>query len=241
MAVSTVIFPRLARHAARGDLGLLREDLSTGLKLTLAIGLPASAGLALVSGPLTATLFEHGRFQAADAQRTAQIIATYALGVWAYCAIPVLYRGFYALGARSTPLRVGLAAVIVDQILNLALIWPLAERGLALSTALSAAVQVALLMLLLQRRIGAFDWRALRRTAWRSALATLAMSLVCLALLELLPIEGSLVARAVRLAIAVTASIGCYLLAARLFGLTDLWLLAGRTAPGAERLSTRDR
>ena len=38
----------------------------------------------------------------------ARMIAGYASGVWAYCAIPVLVRGFYAAGNRMAPARLGM-------------------------------------------------------------------------------------------------------------------------------------
>ncbi len=66
VALGTVLFPLLSRHAARGELGRVRDDLSLGLRLVIAIGLPASAGLALVAEPLMRLLFQHGDFTAAD-------------------------------------------------------------------------------------------------------------------------------------------------------------------------------
>ena len=49
---------------------------------------------------------------------------------------------------------VGLAAVALDLILNMTLIWPFAERGLASSTAISASLQVVCLAWLIQKRVG---------------------------------------------------------------------------------------
>src|SRR5204863_9866264 len=95
VALGTVLFPLLSRHAARGELNRVRDDLSLGLRLVIAIGLPASAGLVLVAEPLTRLLFQHGDFTAADTARVTPIVIAYAAGVWAYCAIPVLYRDCY--------------------------------------------------------------------------------------------------------------------------------------------------
>src|SRR5262249_49004998 len=62
VALGTVLFPLLSRHAARGELDRVRDDLSLGLRLVISIGLPASAGLMLIAEPLTSVLFEHGQF-----------------------------------------------------------------------------------------------------------------------------------------------------------------------------------
>src|SRR5262249_54786703 len=67
-ALGTVLSPLFARHAARGDIAKLRDDLSLGLRLVIAVGLPASAGLMAVSLPLTRVLFEHGEFTLADSE-----------------------------------------------------------------------------------------------------------------------------------------------------------------------------
>ena len=179
VALGTVLFPLLSRHAARGDFDRVRDDLSLGLRLVIAIGIPASTGLALVALPLTRLLFQHGQFTADDTARTAAVLVAYSAGVWAYCGIPVLYRGFYAVGERRIPLLLGLAAVGLDLMMNLSLIWPWAERGLAASTALSASAQFACLAWLIQTRVGRLDWQRLAITGAKALLATGAMAAVC--------------------------------------------------------------
>jgi len=187
VSLGTVLFPLLSRHAARGELDRVRDDLSLGLRLVIAIGLPASAGLVLVAEPLTRLLYQHGDFTALDTARVTPILVAYGAGVWAYCAIPVLYRGFYAVGERKIPVQVGLIAVALDLVLNFSLIWPWAERGLAASTAISAAVQTALLAWMIQRRLGRLDWRRLLVTGGKALFATSAMGAVCLATLNYFP------------------------------------------------------
>ncbi|MFM8583758.1 MAG: murein biosynthesis integral membrane protein MurJ, partial [Planctomycetaceae bacterium] len=179
VALGTVLFPLFARHAARHEFDRLRDDLSLSLRLVLVVGLPASVGMWAVADDLVQALLQHGRFDQADATRTASMIAWYSLGVWAYCAIPVLFRGFYALGDRTTPLRIGMLMVGLNLLLNVTLIWVLAERGLALSTALAAMLQAGLLTWGLQARLGRLDWSVLALTALRCACASAVMLLVC--------------------------------------------------------------
>ena len=175
MAVATVIFPALSRHAARGQRDRLAADLTLGLRLVLFLGLPAGAGLVLLSGPLARLLFEHGEFTADDAARVARMITCYGVGVWAYCALPVMVRGFYAVGDLRTPVKAGLAAMLANLVMNLALLWPMAEAGLALSTSLAAAFQLALLLVLFARNFGSLDWSKLARTFFSTLIATIAM------------------------------------------------------------------
>ncbi|HLJ12585.1 MAG TPA: murein biosynthesis integral membrane protein MurJ [Planctomycetaceae bacterium] len=225
VALGTVLFPLLSRHAARGDLDRVRDDLSLGLRLVLAIGIPASAGLALVAEPLTRVLFQHGQFSSDDAQRTAGILVAYGAGVWAYCGIPVLYRGFYALGERKLPVQIGMAAVVLDLTMNLTLIWPLAERGLAWSTAVSAGIQVAALGWIVQKRVGRLDWRRLATTGGKALLATCAMSAVCLAALRPGPSGAGLWREAAALVVPTLLGGATYFGVARALGIKELSLL----------------
>ncbi len=156
IALATAIFPALAHAASdRGDLGRagFRETLHHGLRLSFFIGLPASVGLILVRVPLTRVVFEHGKFELEDSLRVAVILAGYASAVWAYSMTHILTRAFYAVGDSKTPLRVSMTMVVFNFALNLTLIWPLGAAGLAWSTAISAACQVLILLLLVRKHV----------------------------------------------------------------------------------------
>ena len=104
------------------------------------------------------------------------MIACYASGVWAYCAAPVVVRGYYALSDRATPVRVGMATVGLNLVLNLTLVWPLAEAGLAAATSVAAAVQVAWLVALFSRRHARLEWLELAGGIGRTCLLTAVMA-----------------------------------------------------------------
>ena len=156
IAVATAVFPLLARTAR--DAGAFRETLARGVRLSLFIGLPASAGLALVAPDLVRGLFGGGgaevSFSAEGLLSSERVLVAYAAGVWAYALNHVLARAFYALSDTATPTKVTLAMVVLNLGLNLTLIWPLGVAGLAWSTAACACVQALILSLLLRRRLG---------------------------------------------------------------------------------------
>jgi len=234
VALGTVLFPLLTRHAQGGDLPGLRRDVSLGLRLVLAIGIPASAGLMLIAHPLTTFFFQYGKFDAAAARQTAEMIVCYGSGVWAYCALLILQRGFYALGDRTTPMRIGLAALVANLFLNLTLIWPLGGRGVALSTALVSAAQAIATGWSLQRRTGPFDWPAIGSTFRRTLLATAVMSVTCLTLTVVLPPGDGWLLRGARLGLPLSAGGIVFLITARLAGLQEpLQLLGARRRDAA--------
>jgi len=229
LAVATAIFPLLSRHAAQGDRPKLGADLTLGLRLVVLLGVPASAGLIVLARPLATVLFEHGEFTPDDTSRAARMIACYGGGVWAYCALPVVIRGFYALGDRATPVRVGAAVVGLNLALNLALVWPLAEAGLAVATSLSAAAQVVLLITVFSRAKSPLGWRALAATTARTLPAAALLAAVGWATLAWLPEKPWLASELVRLFAPMAASTAVFFAAYRLLGGRDLRvLLAGR-------------
>jgi putative peptidoglycan lipid II flippase len=225
VALGTVLFPLLTSHAQRGELVKLRADLSLGVRLVVAIGLPASAGLILIGHPLAALFFQYGKFDADDARRTGDMIAAYGSGVWAYCGLLILQRGLYAVGDRLTPMYIGLFATLVNIVANLVLIWPLGGCGLALSTALVAAGQCAATAWFLQKKVGRLHWGEIGRTTLKTLAATGVMAIVCQVILIMLDDYG----RVIRLGIPFAAGTGAFLVTGHMVGLSEPWmLLSGR-------------
>ncbi len=228
IALGTVLYPLLARHAAQKRFDLLREDLTLGLRLVVAVGFPASAGLVLLARPLATTLFEYGEFNAEDTARTAGMIAAYGCGVWAYCGQLILYRAFYALDDRTTPLRVGLLSVVVNLVLNLTLIWPLGANGLAYATTISATMQVVMLTWLIQTRAGQVDGRRLWGTVGKSVLASAVMSAACLAAMHVTGGQNGVPSRVMGLMVPFVVSMVVYYVAAMLLGMSEIKMLLRR-------------
>lgn len=228
VALGTVLFPLLAAHAARGEIDRLRHDLTLGLRLVIVIGVPASLGLMLLADPLTRLLLQHGEFTEAATVRTAGVIAAYSAGVWAYCANLVLYRAFYAMGDQRTPVRIGAMMVGLDLLMNLTLIWPLAERGLAFSTAIAASIHVAILIWAIQKKVGRLDWPQVLSTSGRTVLATGVMSATCLAMMQFFPGGESLTARLLALGFPCGLGLIMFLAAAWLFRVDEVGMLIRR-------------
>jgi putative peptidoglycan lipid II flippase len=242
LAIATVIYPLLSRHAARGDRERVGADLTLGLRLVWFTALPAGIGIVLLATPLTRLLFERGAFTSDDARRASAMIACYAGAAWAYCALPVLARGYYALGNRTTPARIGAAAVGLNLTLSLALVWPLAERGLAVSTAAAASVQAVLLAAVFSRAGSRLAWRELTVTLGKGAIATAAMALAVIVCGRFAPgPDPSRLQQALQLAFAILTGAAVYLAAARLLGMQELAWLLRRGDSRIDRLSPAER
>ena len=189
VTLGTVILPRLSRgHALESDADF-RATLDWALRLVLVLGLPAAFGLALLAGPLVATLFGYGEFSAADTRMTSLSLIAYAAGLPAFLAIKVLAPAFFARQDTKTPVRIGITALVSNMAYNLLLVVPMVHFGfdaphvgLALATTLSAWQQAITLYVTLVRRGIYRAPDALRTFAWRTLPALVAMGVVLFAL-----------------------------------------------------------
>ncbi|MCH2135324.1 MAG: murein biosynthesis integral membrane protein MurJ [Phycisphaerales bacterium] len=243
IAVATAIYPLLSSRAA--DEGAFGETIRRGLRLVVFIGLPAGIGLLLVRRELTAVLLEGGNFGASDTDRVAFVLAGYATSIWAYSAVQVLTRGFYALGKLKTPVRVAASTVALNLVLNLILIWtPLREAGLAWSTAICATIQAVVLWILLHRHNGQ-TWRQdLAASMGKSVIATGVMAGAVLLVALAIGHGDSFAGWLWRLSLLVGIGGSVHVLMAIAMGMPELhWALGrtiGDTTSEADRSQTPD-
>ncbi len=213
IAVSTAAFPLFSRLAARGDLAGLKRVFRGALQGTFFLALPSAAGLILLSTPVVALLFSHGAFARHGAtERTALVVALYAVGLPAYTLLSGTARVFHAMKDTRTPTRTAVFALVVNLALNLSLVWSLGEAGLALATSLTAFLQVFVLLFLLRGRIGFRPLTDLLRPAGKAVVSTAVMAVAVWLLWTFLPIlrgEG-LSARFARIAVVIGTGVAVY-------------------------------
>ena len=171
VSIATVTLPAVSRHAAAGDLPAVRETVSRGLRLMLAVMVPAAVGLAVLATPIVRLVFEHGEFTAADTPATARALVFYAPGIVGYAAVRLTAPVFYAFGNSLTPAGVSVATVAVNVGLNLVLVRVMGYPGLALGTSLASWLNAGVLIVLLRRRLGGIDARRLADRLARTCLA----------------------------------------------------------------------
>ncbi len=225
-SLATAIFPVMSADAARRDFTGLCRTVSRGLRCTIFIALPATAGLLLVGRPLVAALLERGEFTRADTLQTAVTLSFYALGLTGYFAQQVLTRAFYSLQEPRTPARSALVAVFANVVLCLVLVWPLGTGGLAVATALCSYLQVATLAVILRRRLGRAVLAGLGAALRDTTLATLCMAAAVLGISHLLAERGN----ALLLLASVPAGAVVYIMAARLLRIEMLSVVWSRQA-----------
>ena len=148
VAISTVILPHLSRHHASESPEHFSLTLDWALRMVLVISIPAAVVLATLAVPLLSTLFHYGRFDDYAVMMTRKSLAMFAIGIAPCMLVKVLASGFYAKQDLSTPVRIGIGAMVSNMVLNFIFIFPLAHAGIALATSLSAVLNASSLFLL---------------------------------------------------------------------------------------------
>ncbi len=175
IAVGTALLPLLSRQIRAGEAEAAIMSQNRALELALLLTLPCAVGLAVLSLPIMQVLFERGAFSTADAAATAGVLAAYALGLPAYVLVKVLVPGFFARRDTKTPVKIAIACLIANIVLILILLWPLAQVGIALATALAAWLNAGLLGAGLYRAGFLRPDARLRQRLVKIVLASLAM------------------------------------------------------------------
>jgi putative peptidoglycan lipid II flippase len=218
IAVGTAILPSLSRQVRLGRRGEAIATQNRGLELALFLTLPSAVALVVLAQPLMAVLFQRGAFGPADTAATAAALSAYAAGLPAFVLVKVLAPAFFARHDTATPVKVAVAAVLVNLSLTLVLMQFLAHVGIALATTAAGWVNaITLLALLIKRRHFGFDRRA-RRNLPRIGAAALAMGAVLMLLRIALAPTLATGAAALRIG-ALAALIGAGLAAFALFAL----------------------
>ena len=200
-----------------------------GLQLVMVVGVPASAGLWLMSQPVTDLLFRYHRFDAQAAKLTAEMIAAYGLGVWIYSGLLLVNRVFFAADDQQTPMRLGLVCVGLNLIFNFGLLPVFGGPALPLASLFASLCQLALTVQLLRHRFLRTGRGAFASILIKVAFGTAVMSITVVGILHLLEgLEDSLsivTFRLVAVGIPVVAAMGVYSVCLKLSGLSPTQLV----------------
>jgi putative peptidoglycan lipid II flippase len=177
VSLATVSLPLLSRQAEAKDWDGLRASVSLGLRSAGLAAIPASVGMALLSQPIIALLFQTGKFDAADVAWTAHTLSYQATGLLFIAGTRVLVPACYALKDYRTPVKIGVVSLVANVTFSVLLMRLLGTAGISLANGLSSLIGLTLLCVILARRRVLPTREVL--VAWaRMALAAVPMGLV---------------------------------------------------------------
>jgi putative peptidoglycan lipid II flippase len=241
VAVATVLFPSLARAAARVDMDAFRRTLSTGLRQIGFLLVPASILLAVLAVPTVRLLFQRGAFTPSQTTVVAGALAAFAAGLTFNGTMLMLNRAFFSLQANWIPTLVALGNLALNAVLD-ALLYPVGVWGIPLSTSLVNVAGTAALLVLLRRRLGRIGFGEVASSYGRVIAASVATGAVAFAVWWVLDhvLGRSLAAQIASLGGAVCAAVATYFGACTLLHVRELGTLrALRAHRGDDRADGR--
>ncbi|KEY90027.1 membrane protein [Candidatus Photodesmus katoptron] len=145
VAIATIILPTLSRSYLNSQSKIFTSTVDWGVRMVTLFGVPAMLGLMVLSKPLLIVLFMRGEFTLNDVHNTSLSLLAYSSGLINCMLIKVFASGYYSRQNTRAPVKYGIISMLFNIILNLILSWFYGYLGLAISTALSAFVNMFLL------------------------------------------------------------------------------------------------
>jgi putative peptidoglycan lipid II flippase len=170
---ASILFPRLADHAARQEGPEFAALLLRALRLTVIFTAPLAALCMVLAGPVVQLLLERGAFTPESTRLTATALLFYAPGVVGIAGTQVLARAYQALHEVRRLVAIGIAVIALNIGLMLGLTHALGFPGLPAAMSLSPTVLFLAMLRGLRGRVPALDGRGLARSAARAVLAAL--------------------------------------------------------------------
>lgn len=224
ISVATAILPAVSRQAAQRNDGGVRTTIADGLSLMLMLNVPATVGLMVLAVPIVRVIFQHGLFTASDTDATASALQFYAIGLVGYSVVRIASPSFYALGQNRIPVKVSIATVVVNIVLNVTLVQLFSYKGLALGTSIAAIFNASALLFFLRRRLGGVEDRRVMYSMAKIVTASLIMGVAAYVsdtvLFSAFP-GSSVMTQAMRLGVTIGLSLGVLATAAYLLGIHE--------------------
>jgi len=153
VAITTVLFPSLARLSARGDQAGFRNTLASGLRQIAFLLIPAGVISAVLAEPITRLVYQRGHFEPAQTPVVAAALAAFSAGLFFNGMMLLLNRGFFSLQSNWIPTCVALANLCLNAALD-AIFYRFGTWGIPLATSLVNVAGSAVLLVLMRRRLG---------------------------------------------------------------------------------------
>ncbi|EGR2758743.1 murein biosynthesis integral membrane protein MurJ [Vibrio parahaemolyticus] len=145
IAIATVILPALSRKHVDSQSEGFAHTMDWGVRMVTLLGIPAMLGLMALAKPMLMVLFMRGEFSPQDVHHASLSLLAYASGLLNFMLIKVLAPGYYSRQDTKTPVKYGIIAMVTNMVFNAIFAYFYGYVGLAIATALSAFVNMALL------------------------------------------------------------------------------------------------
>jgi putative peptidoglycan lipid II flippase len=223
VAVTTVLFPTLARFAARGAYDDLRRTMANGMRQIVLLLTPAAAAILVLSEPMTRLVYQRGEFDASQTDLVATALFWFAFSLPFNGLFLLMTRTFFSIQRPWVPTAIAGGNLAVTALVALALYGPFEVAGIVAATVVATALSVAAQAIVLRRLLGRLELGALVWTTARVVAASGALAGVSLGVWSLLDdaLGRGLGGQIVSLGVALAAGAAIYALAVTLLRIPE--------------------
>jgi putative peptidoglycan lipid II flippase len=224
VAIATVLFPTLARFAARGELENLRATMANGMRQILFVLLPAAAVVLVLSEPMIRLVYQRGEFTPEQTTLVATALFWFAFSLPTNGLYLLQTRTFFSL--QRPWMATGLAALdlVTSALGALVLYKPFGTGGIVAGTGIGTTAAVLAQAVVLRHEFGGLELRRLADTGTRIVIASAALAAVSFGVWDVLDnlLGRGLAGQVLSLGTALGLGALVYLLAARLMKIAEL-------------------
>ena len=148
-----MLFPTLARLAARNDIAGLRRALDGGLRQIAFLLVPAGLVSIVLAEPIVRLVYQRGEFTAEDTVIVAQCLQAFSIGLVFNGWMLILNRSFYAVQTNWVPTGIAVGAVALNAAFD-TVFYRLGIWGIPLATSTVNVVAATVLLVMMRRRVG---------------------------------------------------------------------------------------
>jgi len=157
VAISTVLFPTLARFATRREFGELRATMASGMRQIVLLLMPATAAILVLSEPMIRLVYERGVFGPGDTEVVSTALFWFAFALPFNGLFLLLTRTFFSLQRPWVPTAISGVNLVITAVSALLLYRPFGVAGIVAATAIATAVSVGLQAGILRNLLGRLE------------------------------------------------------------------------------------
>lgn len=151
VSLGTVLMASMTHAATEKDWHTMRKQLNFSLRHVWFVCAPLAAAVMFFHTGILRVLCLGGKYTVEDLEAAQLVAVFYGMGIPLFCSLKVILPAFYSRKDMKRPFYVSLTAIAVNIVLNILLMFPLKQGGLALATVVASAVNNSILLLLLAK------------------------------------------------------------------------------------------
>jgi putative peptidoglycan lipid II flippase len=212
VAIATILFPTLARYAARADFDALRRTMANGVRQIALLLIPSAAIMAVLAEPITRLVYERGEFDAAATDLVAEAMLWWALSL-PFQGISLLFsRAYFSLQKPWTNTALAVGNLAVNVVAAALLYRPFGVAGIVLGTVIATVGMAVAQGLFLRPDLGGVEGRETLESGAYMLIAAALLAILSWATWTVLDdaLGRSLLAQAASVTVAIAVGLAAY-------------------------------